>query len=344
MSTPKDTLNRLLTLAQLIPHQPKRISTTSLYEKLSARGHHIDTRTLQRDLERLSHAFPVLCDDTQKPYQWSLNTNLKLQDLDTRTALALHLAEPQVRNQLPQSVIDELQPLFSAARQQLNNLQHNKLANWADRVRTIPNGKTLLSAAIKPDIWQQVTAALLSQQQLQVNYLSRTKGDHKQLQLHPIAMVARTSIAYLIATVGDYSDPRHFALHRIDSAQRLETPAQQPPDFNLDTYIANGAFALRQHPETVELIADIHPQQAWLLTETPLSLQQELTSLPDSDWFRLHAIVPLDQETLWWIFGLNNRIRVHAPQVWVEQIREAVAEMQNFYNPAGDASCRRGVI
>ena len=344
MSTPKDTINRLLTLVQLIPHQPKRISTTSLYEKLSARGHHIDARTLQRDLERLSHAFPVLCDDTEKPYQWSLNANLKLQDLDTPAALTLYMAEAQVRSLLPQSVIDELQPLFSAARQQLNNLQHNKLANWADRVRTIPNGKTLLAAEIKPSVWQQVTEALLSNQHLQVNYLSRTKGENKQLQLHPIALVARTTITYLIATVGDYSDPRHFALHRIDSAQCLETPAQQPPDFNLDTYIANGAFALRQHPETVELIADIHPQQAWLLTETPLSLHQQLTSLPDSDWFRLTATVPLEQETLWWIFGLNNRIRVYAPQVWVEQIREAVADMQNFYQQTSDARCRRGLL
>lgn len=344
MSTPKDTLNRLLTLVQLIPRYPRRISTNALLEGLKNGGYDVDSRTIQRDLKRLESEFSAICDDSSKPHKWSLQRDLKLQHLDTPSALALHLAETQVHNLLPQSVIDEIDPLFAAAKQHLNNLQHNKLANWADRVRTIPNGKTLLAAEIKPNVWQQVTEALLSNQQLQVNYLSRTKGENKQLQLHPIALVARTTITYLIATVGDYSDPRHFALHRIDSAQCLETPAQQPPDFNLDNYIANGAFALRQHPETVELIADIHPQQAWLLTETPLSLQQELTSLPDSDWFRLHATVPLDQETLWWIFGLNNRIRVHAPQVWVEQIREAVADMQNFYQQTSDASCRRGVV
>lgn len=336
MSTPKDTLSRLLTLVQLIPQFPGRISTTAIFDKLTERGHRINARTVQRDLERLTQAFPIICHDQEKPYRWSLNSNLSLKQLDAPSALALHLAETQVRKLLPQSVADQVNPLFAAAHQHLDGLQHNGLADWAKIVRVLPNGKALQPAAIVENIWEQVTEALLNKQQLQVTYLSRSKEERKLLRLNPMGLVSRYTVTYLVAGVDGYSDPRQFALHRILVAERLEIPAQQPPDFNLDDYIATGVFALQQSIENVELIADIHPQQAWLLNETPLSPQQKITPLPDSDWFRLQAAVPLDQETLWWIFGLNERIRVHAPQVWVDQIRESAARMCAFYKNSSD--------
>jgi len=76
MSTPKDTLSRLLTLVQLIPLSPKYASTTTLFEKLIDRGHRIDVRTVQRDLERLAQVFPVICNENTKLFQWSWNFNL----------------------------------------------------------------------------------------------------------------------------------------------------------------------------------------------------------------------------------------------------------------------------
>lgn len=331
MSTPKDTLSRLLTLVQLIPRSPSVSSTTTLTEKLIERGYTVNARTVQRNLDQLAQVLPIICHDQAKPYRWSLNSNLHLQELNPSSALAVHLAETQLGNLLPQSVTDQLKPLFSAARQHLSVLQHNGVADWVKVVRTLPNGKALQPAPIDTNVWQQVTDALLNKQQLQVNYSSRTKGAHKQLLLNPLGLVSRHTITYLVAGVNGYSDPRQFALHRILNAECTGTPAPQTPDFNLDSYIASGAFSLRQNAETVELIADIHPQQAWLLNETPLSPQQELSPLPDSDWFRLTATVPLDQETLWWIFGLNDRIRLHAPQVWVEQIRQALSNLQAFY-------------
>ncbi|BAP45441.1 transcriptional factor [Pseudomonas sp. StFLB209] len=79
------------------------------------------------------------------------------------------------------------------------------------------------------------------------------------------------------------------------------------------------------------MVADIHPQVAELLSETPLSHEQSIDDLPSQTWKRLCARVPLDRETLWWIFGLNENIRVHAPQVWVDEIRQRLKSMQQFY-------------
>ncbi|MOA02179.1 hypothetical protein D3C78_1216210 [compost metagenome] len=242
-------------------------------------------------------------------------------------------------------MLDLLRPQFRNARNQLDGMQHNHLAHWARRVRSLPNGKALLPAELQPQVWTQVSSALLERRQLQVDYLSRSQGASKRFRIHPAGLVSRHSISYLIGTVNDYDDLRQFALHRIQSAELLDEPAREHEGFDIDRYIEGGAFAWRQSSHEVELIADISPQTAWLLGETPLSREQRLEPLPGSDWQRLHARVPLDQETLWWIFGLNDQIRVHAPQVWVEEIGRKLESLQGMYAVpnACDTGCRTDV-
>ncbi|MNL70389.1 hypothetical protein D3C87_1953840 [compost metagenome] len=65
---------------------------------------------------------------------------------------------------------------------------------------------------------------------------------------------------------------------------------------------------------------------------------QSLSDLSDQGWKRLHAQVSLDRDTLWWIFGLNDNIRVHAPQVWVDEIRQKLNNLRTLYSEANSAS------
>ncbi|TBW32070.1 WYL domain-containing protein [Azotobacter chroococcum] len=345
MAEAKDPLFRYLALLQLIPRWPGRISTPTLQEKLRDKGFEIDKRSLQRDLrDKLARRFPIICDDTERPYRWSLDRDAAhgLPALDTASALALHLAESHLNHLLPQSVLDQLNPHFRSARDYLDGMERNGLAHWARRVRTLPNGKALLPAPLQPATWTLVCTALLERRQLRVDYLSRSKGEARSLRIHPAGLVSRHSSSYLIGTANDYADLRQFALHRIQHAELLDEAAREPDGFDIDRYIEGGAFAWRQAPHDVELIADVHPQIAWLLNETPLSRQQSLEPLEGSDWQRLRASVPLDQETLWWIFGLNDQIRVHAPREWVEEIGRKLESLCCMYaQPAEcDATCR----
>jgi predicted DNA-binding transcriptional regulator YafY len=347
-ATMSEALFRYLTLLQLIPRLPARISTPVLQEKLAERGYVFELRTLQRDLkDKLSRYFPIICHDQERPFRWSFDrqAQFNLPSLDPASALAFHLAESHLSSLLPQSALAQLNPQFSTARKYLEGLEQNGLAHWARCVRSLPNGKALLPAEVAPPIWEQVSTALLERRQLRVAYLSRSKGESKELRLHPAGLVSRHAISYLIGSANDYDDLRQFALHRIQSAELLDQPAREHQDFDIDRYIEGGAFTWRQDAEDVELIADVHPKLAWLLGETPLSHQQRLEPLPDSDWQRLHARVPLDQETLWWIFGLNDQIRVHAPQVWVEEIGRKLESLQQLYAaaPKSDKSCRSAV-
>ncbi|HLT04104.1 MAG TPA: WYL domain-containing protein, partial [Pseudomonas sp.] len=64
---------------------------------------------------------------------------------------------------------------------------------------------------------------------------------------------------------------------------------------------------------------------------TPISARQRIEPLPDTDWERLHAWVPMDQETLWWVFGLGENVRVREPASWAQEIRARGATLLNLY-------------
>ncbi|RHW21293.1 WYL domain-containing protein [Pseudomonas jilinensis] len=330
----RDTLLRLFALLRLIPQQPKFIASTTLQEKLTEQGFDVDLRTVQRDLNRLSIPFALISHkEPSGRYQWSLTQNapLDLRSMEPSTALALVLAESHLKNLLPQAVLDLLTPQFNKARGYLDNNGQNGLAHWAQRVRAHPNGKALLPAPVQPHAWAQVSTALLERKQLRINYLSRSKAEQKQLLIHPAGLISRHSISYLLGTVDGYSDTRQFALHRIQQAECLETSAQHEQPLDIDDYLNGGGFNSSGPVEQVELIADVSPQIAWLLNETPLSPNQTLEPLPDTDWRRLKAMVPDDQETLWWVFGLGENVRVWGPDSWMQAIREKIARLEKLY-------------
>ena len=337
MSQAKDTLLRLFALLRLIPTEPQRIATTTLLEKLRDKGFSVTLRSIQRDLNRLSIPFSLQCNDSEVPFRWSFTKDapLQLQDMDASTALALYLSESYLNTLLPQTVLDQLGPQFRRARNFLGHLGHNGLADWSRRVRAVPNGKILLPAAITPRTWAQVSQSLLERRPLDVAYRSRSKCELKQFRLHPAGLVSRHSISYLLASVDGYDDVRQFALHRMQQVSVVDVRSPLHGQFDVDDYIATGIFSHRQAETQVELIADVSAQIAVLLEETPLSARQSLEVIPGQAWKRLRAWVSQDRDTLWWIFGLNDNIRVHAPQVWVDEIAQRLHSMHALYQMPG---------
>ncbi|TDO06078.1 MULTISPECIES: helix-turn-helix transcriptional regulator [Halomonas] len=330
MAEIRETLFRYLTMLQLIPRHPGRIATPVLQEKLRERGFQIDNRSLQRDLrDKIALHFPLGCDDSQKPYRWYFDRDFhcNLPALDVPSALTLVLAEEYLKGLLPPVVVGQLTPQFTDARRLLDDLESNDLSQWAKRVRAIPNGKALIPAPLEESTWQAVTQALLEQKALDVKYLSRSTEEEKAFTLHPQGLVSRHSVTYLLATVNDYTDIRQFALHRIREPRISEKSWREVEDFDLDGYIRSGAFGYLQSDEDVTLVANVHPQVGWLLDETPLSAQQTLSPLPESEWQRLEAVVPDDQQTLWWLLGMGANVEVLEPQAWREDIIATAREI-----------------
>ncbi|ART81985.1 WYL domain-containing protein [Oceanisphaera profunda] len=336
MATQHDTLIRYITMLQLIPRAPQFKATTTLRDLLADRGFHVDLRSIQRDLDKMSLHFPLLCNKNERPYRWSFDPSYKsnLPALDTATALTLVLAEEYLKSLLPQIAIDRLSPQFDGARKFLDGLHENGYASWSRQVRAIPNGKALLPAAILPHIWQGVSDALLERQTIAVQYLSRQQGEVRAFTLHPQGLVVRHSVSYLLATVNDYEDIRQFALHRIQELKPSPAAYRSHPDFSVEAYIAKGAFGYPLGQQHVELVAKIDKAMAWLLAETPISQQQHLSAADEQGWITLTATVPNDQQTQWWIMGFGARIQVLAPSSWREAIIEQAQKMMEQYGAA----------
>lgn len=188
----------------------------------------------------------------------------------------------------------------------------------------VANGKALLPAKVEPAVWQAVTEALLREQALVVQYLARSSSSSKHYMLHPQGLVARHHVTYLLATVNDYKDIRQFPLQRITQATLSTEAYCKLEAFDVQHYIDSGGFGYAEDgvEKWVTLRARIDQDAARMLSETPLSEQQELSTVDAEGWIELTAVVPNDQQTLWWLQGFGARFDVLEPQEWRAAIRE----------------------
>lgn len=328
MGTKHDTLFRTLAMLQIIPKEPRYKATSTIHVALEEKGFQVSLRTIQRDLNAMTAHLPLLYVEGDGERRWSFSSSFNdyRLGLDTPTALTLVLAHEYLSGLLPQIAIDQISSQFKAAQQYLNALPTNHYSGWANRVKAIPNGKTLIPAQIKMGIWEAVSEAVLEEYAIEVTYLSRKHNEPKDYTLHPQAIVIRHSVSYLLASVKDYDDILQFAIHRIQKVERSDKHFRPLTGFDLTDYIEQGGFSYRQSSGSVVLKARVKDEIAWLLSETPLSEDQDLK--PEEDgWFQLTATVPDDQQTLWWIQGYGSAIDVQEPQAWREHIHQQAREV-----------------
>ncbi len=341
----KDPLARNLVLLRLIPRHPRSISTVELRDALWAEGFDINLRSLQRDLTgKLSTLFQLVCSSEDsdeavrrlRPYRWSFAAGAQttVPSISPAAALAMNMAEEHLRHMLPPTVLDLLEPHFNESRALLQAMDHNGLSQWSRRVRVVPPVKALLPAQVSPEIWDSVATGLLSGQVLQVQYLSRAKGQPIDLTLHPGGLASRGATSYLIARVERFDDFRHYALHRILGVDVLEERADDR-GFDMDVYLKSAAFSPRIGDGAATLHADVHPQLAWALAETPLGPEQQLQAVEGTDWQRLRVDVRDDQEMVAWILAQADRIRVIEPEALRNRIALRVRDAAASYLPAG---------
>ena len=75
MSKHQDALLRQWFMLRQVPRYPRKITVQELRRALAGEGYEITERSLQRDLNELSGAFAIVCDDREKPYFWMLQAD-----------------------------------------------------------------------------------------------------------------------------------------------------------------------------------------------------------------------------------------------------------------------------
>ena len=327
-----DRLERLFMLLQRIPRAPRKVSTAELQQALATAGMDVKLRTIQRDMEYLSSQFGLQCDDRDKPYGWYwLKTApiLELPGMSMDAALTFKLVETYLHQSLPGSTLVFLKPYLSAADSMLNDNADKQLSQWARHIRIIPSGLALLPPEIDPDVHEAVYHAVFDGRQLQIGYQKTTDDRIWPYRVHPLALVVRDSVIYLLCIFASYSDVRQLALHRIKHAELTEDMAHTPADFDLDAYIAAGELNVRCGTDLRLKCRFVAPDGLYLL-ETPLSADQTIT-WENETTYTLEATVPWSAALMRWLLGWSADIEVLGPAALVEAYQAEIKRITGAF-------------
>lgn len=328
-----DTLLRHWRMLREIPRYPRRISTVELKQRLGNAGFDTTIRTIQRDLIKLSGALPLLSDDS-KPQGWSWEADaaqLDLPTLEPQAALVFYFAEKYLKSLLPGSTLNHLSPWFRTAAGVLDKLG-NGLSSWRKKVRVLAPGQPLRAAVIDHDVQSAVTEALLMNRRLEVTYRPRNGTDAKVYEASPLGLVVRDQVIYLVCTLREYGDIKQLVLSRIQHAVVQESPARNLESFDLDDYIAQGAFGIQiGGGRAIHLVAEFDRQVAVSFTERPLDPMQIVEDI-DENTVRLTATVSDTLELRRWLMGFDVCAEVIEPIFLRDDIRSMIDRMQKRYS------------
>lgn len=322
MANPNELMHRQWSMLRLIPRYPRKITARELMDRIQSEGYTITKRTIERDLQAMSAIFPLISDDREKPYGWSWAKKaptFDLPGLSVSEALTFKMAEQYLGKLMPSGMMSHLKPYFDAADRSLNNQASSSLlAQWPDKIAVAFAGQPLLAPNTDQNIVALVEEALLQEKQIDVLYNSRSENANKRYTLHPLGIVLRGAVTYLIATVFDYQDIRLFALHRFEEVNLLNNMCNRPSDFNLKAYANSGALGFSDFGE-IQFKAKFSYAAGQHLYETPLSQDQTIT-LDDEGDLIVSATLNDNSQLRWWLRGFGNDVLVTSPQRLIDYL------------------------
>lgn len=303
----QDTLALAFELLKRIPKSHK-VTASELHQQLHDVGIERDIRSVQRNLEMLCDHFDIVRDDRSKPYGYSWNKGSKgfsLAQLTPHESLLLSLAEEYLSNLLPANVFSALSSFFDEAKSNLTPTSSgSKEHDWLKKVRVVSETQPLLPPKIDDEVFRNVSEALYHDRLLNLDYYN-SKKEHRTATLMPLGLAQQGARLYLVCRFEGYDNERSLALHRIQKATVSTFPFQRPTEFKLSQYDADGRFGFGEGV-MCRLEFDITRQAGFYLTETPLSVDQQITLQDNS--YHLKATVTHSKQLKRWLNGFEEQV------------------------------------
>ncbi len=329
----RDTITRQWELVMLLPTRGPGKTAKELADTLNSAGFKVSKRQVERDLAVLLDSFPIECNNAGKPYgwRWIKGASVDIPAVSLAEALSLQIINETLKPLLPRSMLEVIQPKMAAARQKLESLPASSpQAQWPSKVRNVSPALHLEPPTIRDGILESVQEALLFNRQLHIDYQSMGLDEPAAYEVHPVALVTRGAVPYLIATTFNYTDIRLYALHRMHEAKVLDRRAKRPRDFDLDRYIQEGGTQLqRSVNKPVNLKLRVTPELARILEETPLASNQMITD--DGERPTVQARVVDTWQLHWWLLSQGASVEVLAPRALRRSIADDLASAAALY-------------
>lgn len=302
-----ETVRLAIELLRRIPRQHK-VSAPELRAQLADAGIARDLRTVQRQLEQLSMHFEIERDDRSKPYgyRWKDNASgLGLPWMSGQEALLLALAEQQLRDLLPASVVKSLAGFFEQARRSLGPGRSGRLEReWLAKVRVVSSSQPLLPPTIRPGVLEQVSNALYANLWLVVDYRN-AEGRQSKAKVMPLGLAQQGPSLYLVCRFEGFEDERSLALHRMVSAEASTLGFERPAGFDLQAYDDEGRFGIGDG-KRIRVRFDVARGAGHHLRETRLSADQVVEETEDG--LRITATVIDSVRFRTWIRGFGDDV------------------------------------
>jgi predicted DNA-binding transcriptional regulator YafY len=234
------------------------------------------------------------------------------------------MLEKRLSDELPPSILECLAPMFEKAARRLDSMgaaSSNPVLTWQKKVANISSNQYRIPAKHNATVQTEVLTALYNGNQLRLKYPDASK--QREWNVHPLGVVLRGPVTYLVCYIGDSSKEYMLPLHRIRAAAELTTDRANVRGFSLARFVEKGRadFVISDvvSGQDIQLVADFDKELSQSLKETPLTKDQTLTPIDEAS-ARLTARVRDTLQLRWWLLGYGSRVTVLMPkelQKWI---------------------------
>ena len=330
----RDTALRLIAMLSHIPIEPRSVTVATIQQRLKESGYDIHVRGIQRDLHMLSGKFPLIATQGEgNSLLWSFikGTSNQWPAMDVDAALGLVLAHNNLKEQLPSTVLQSLEPVVGQAQSTIDTLDKSGYKKvMTKHLRILPRHLQLQKAEIKPEVLSRVFDSLLRKRQLEIEFRGRRSV------VNPLGLVVRGAVTYLVCTFDGYGaeDYRTPALHRITQADVQAKDAAIPLGFDLDAVIASGRLQWILDEKLQKFELEVHEDMVAILEETPINDTQIIHPYDEEEgngWYRVTFEAPYTMELRHWLMSMSDNIVVTKPAKIRKEFRELAKMMVEYY-------------
>ena len=334
------TLARQWELLRLLPDRRPGKAASELTASLNARGYDVTKRTVERDLLALSGIFPITNDDRSMPWgwHWMEGTSLDIPAISLSDAVSVRLIEDYLRPLFPEAVLGSLKPRLAQAETKLKAMQNAALARWPSKVKVRMPALPMQPPTIKLQVLADVQTALFEEKMLSVTY-TNDQGKASEQTLHPLGLVQRGAVTYLVATAFEYDDVRLYAIHRMKKTEVSDQAARRLKGFDLESYVEEGSLEFSSG-KRIKLQLWVNDVLLPHLKETPLSGDMKITPSDSRNSHGQGAVIRCTVtdtwQLRWWLLSQGSFLEVLAPKSLRREIARELADAAARYEGNSD--------
>jgi predicted DNA-binding transcriptional regulator YafY len=296
----------------------------------------VNQRTIERDIEQLRDRMsaPIEYDRIRKGYYYTNDFTLPPFQFTEGEMVCLFLGQKLLtqlegtayRSDL-QMLFDKLQCLLTADSRFSNSMVEDIISfnisplrgeDW----RVAQNFSLLRKAANLKN-------------QVKIEYHSMNSGETAARVIFPYHLRYHQGAWYVIAYCTVRSEPRIFALDRINSIEVLTEKFNYPADFNIDKYLENVWGIIRG--TQYQVVIEFDQFQAKWIKERPLKAGEKIRESEDGGVIFTCEVSGLT-EIKQWALSFGSHAKVLSPPELITELEQEIKKLGEIYQP--DSGCR----